>query len=90
MFESDSGSRSIADLCITCVEPSHFITKRTFLLVKIMVCFHLLNLRMGTHFLKRIGTIDTIMNIPHMIKNSLHTNSLQNITYTLKQREKIK
>jgi hypothetical protein len=43
MFESDSGSRSIADLYVTCVEPSCFITERARLLVKIMVCFHLIS-----------------------------------------------
>ena len=90
MFESACGSRLIADSRITCVEPSCFITERACLLVKIMTCFLLLSRRMGTHFFKRIGTIDKIMNIPLVIKNSRHMNNVQNINYTLKQREKIK
>jgi hypothetical protein len=90
MFEIESGSYSIEDLYVTCVEPSSFITKRASLLVKVMVCFHLISRGRGTNFFKRIGTINKIMNIPHMIKNSRHMYTLQNITYTLKQREKIK
>jgi len=90
MFESDSGSRSIANLYITCVEPSCFIMKRASLLVKIMVCLHLISLGMGTHFFKRMWTINKIMNILQMIKNSRHMYTVQNITYTLKQTEKIK
>jgi len=77
MLESDSESRSISDMCITCVEPSCFITKRVCLLVKIMMCFHLLSRGMGTNFFKRIETIDKIMNIPHMIRNSRHMNTLE-------------
>jgi len=77
MLESDSGSRSIMDFCITCVEPSCFITKRACLLVKIMTCFHLLNRGMGTHFFKHIEAIDKIVNIPHMIKNIRHMNTLK-------------
>ena len=45
---------------------------------------------MGTHFFKHIEAIDKIVNIPHMIKNIRHMNTLKNITNTLKQREKIK
>jgi hypothetical protein len=86
MFESDSGLRSIEDLCITCVELSCLITKKACLLVKTVVCFHLFSCGMGTNFFKHIGTIHKIMNVPHMKKNSRHTNTLQNITYTLKQR----
>ena len=45
---------------------------------------------MGTHFFKRMWTINKIMNILQMIKNSRHMYTVQNITYTLKQTEKIK
>jgi len=41
-----------------------------------MMCFHLLSRGMGTHFFKRVETIDKIMNIPHMIKNIRHMNTL--------------